>query len=67
MVDLFSLGAVDKGIMAEIRPNGTDTVMLYSIDLKDRVEFKVNDPEGPRAIMGTLHLWCLPGDEGIGR
>ena len=41
-------GAVDKGIMAEIRPNGTDTVMLYSIDLKDRVEFKVNDPEGPR-------------------
>ena len=42
-------GAVDKGIMAEIRPNGTDTVMLYSIDLKDRVEFKINDPEGPRA------------------
>ena len=34
-------GAVDKGIMAEIRPNGTETVMLYSIDLKDRVEFKV--------------------------
>lgn len=42
-------GAVDKGIMAEVRPNGTDTVMCYSIDLKDRVEFKVNDPEGPRA------------------
>ena len=42
-------GAVDKGIMAEIRPNGTETVMLYSIDLKDRVEFKVNDPQGPRA------------------
>ena len=42
-------GAVDKGIMCEIRPNGTDTVMAYAIDLKDRVEFKVNDPEGPRA------------------
>lgn len=42
-------GAVDKGIMAEVRPNGTDTVMAYSIDLKDRVEFKVTDPEGPRA------------------
>lgn len=38
-------GAVDKGIMAEVRPNGTDTVMCYSIDLKDRVEFKVADPE----------------------
>lgn len=42
-------GAVDKGIMAEVRPNDTDTVMAYSIDLKDRVEFKVTDPEGPRA------------------
>lgn len=42
-------GVVDKGIMAEVRPNGTDTVMCYSIDLKDRVEFKVADPEGPRA------------------
>lgn len=41
-------GAVDKGIMAEVRPNGTDTVMCYSIDLKDRVEFKVDDPQGPR-------------------
>ena len=42
-------GAVDKGIMAEVRPNGTDTIMCYSIDLKDRVEFKVDDPKGPRA------------------
>lgn len=42
-------GAIDKGIMCEIRPNGTDKVMAYAIDLKDRVEFKVNDPEGPRA------------------
>lgn len=41
-------GAVDKGIMAEVRPNGTNTVMCYSIDLKDRVEFKVDDPQGPR-------------------
>jgi len=41
-------GAVDKGIMAEVRPNGTDTVMCYAIDMKDRVEFKVDDPEGPR-------------------
>ena len=42
-------GAVDKGIMAELRPNGTNTIMCYSIDLKDRVEFKVDDPKGPRA------------------
>lgn len=42
-------GAVTCGIMAELRPNGTDTIMAYSIDLKDRVEWKVNDPQGPRA------------------
>jgi len=41
-------GAVKQGIMAEVRPNGLETVMCYSIDLKDRVEFKVNDPQGPR-------------------
>lgn len=42
-------GAVDKGIMCEIRPNGTNTIMAYAIDMKDRVEFKVDDPQGPRA------------------
>ena len=42
-------GAVDKGMICEVRPNGTDTIMAYSIDLKDRVEFKVDDPQGPRA------------------
>ena len=42
-------GAVDKGIMCEIRPNGTDNVHAYSIDLKDRVEFGVNDKSGPKA------------------
>lgn len=42
-------GAVNKGIMCEIRPNGTNTIMAYAIDLKDRVEFKVDDPQGPRA------------------
>lgn len=42
-------GAVDKGIMCEIRPNGTDKVHAYSIDLKDLVEFDVNDKNGPKA------------------
>ena len=42
-------GAVDKGIMAEVRANGTNTIMCYSIDLKDRVDFKVDDPNGPKA------------------
>jgi len=59
-------GAVDKGIMAEVRPNGTDTVMCYSIDLKDRVEFKVADPEGPRAPRGRVLLGEGPAFKGLG-
>lgn len=41
-------GAVDKGIVAEIRPNGTDKVRCYSIDLKDKVEFGLNEEDKPR-------------------
>ena len=36
-------GAVDKGVVAEMRANGTeDTVMAYAIDLKDRVEIIIS-------------------------
>ena len=43
-------GAVDCGIMAEMRANGTeDMVRAYAIDLKDRVDFSLNDPAGPKA------------------
>jgi galactokinase len=43
-------GAVDKGVTAEIRINGTDdTVRAYAIDLKDRVDFQLSDPVGPKA------------------
>lgn len=41
-------GAVDKGIVAEIKPNGTDKVRAYSIDLKDKVEFGLNEEDKPR-------------------
>lgn len=42
-------GAVQQGIMAEIKPNGTRTVRAYSIDLKDYVEFSIDDEKGPSA------------------
>lgn len=42
-------GAVDKGITAEIKPNGTDKVHAYSIDLKDYVEFGLNEEDAPKA------------------
>lgn len=42
-------GAVDKGILAEIRPNGQKTINVYAIDLKDMAHFTIDDPVGPKA------------------
>ena len=41
-------GAIDKGIMAEIKLNGTQKVRAYSIDMKDYVEFGFNEEDAPR-------------------
>ena len=40
-------GAIDKVIMAEIRPNGTDKVNLYSLDLKESATFGLNEEDAP--------------------
>lgn len=42
-------GAIDKGMVAEIKLNGTDKVRAYSIDLKDFVEFGFNEEDAPKA------------------
>ena len=42
-------GAVQQGVIAEIKPNGTRKVRAYSIDLKDYVEFSLDDDKGPTA------------------
>ena len=42
-------GAVQQGMIAEIKPNGTRNVNAYSIDLKDKVTFSLDDPKGPSA------------------
>ena len=43
-------GAVDCGIIAELKPNGTESIVrAYSIDMKDYVEFSIKDDKGPRA------------------
>lgn len=39
-------GAVEQGIMAEVRPNGQKTCNIYSIDMKDMVHFEIDDPKG---------------------
>lgn len=42
-------GAVTQSVIAEIKPNGTRKVRAYSIDLKDYVEFSLDDEKGPSA------------------
>ncbi|MDR2919799.1 MAG: galactokinase [Tannerella sp.] len=42
-------GAIDKGMIAEIKLNGTKKVRAYSIDLKDYVEFGFEEEDAPRA------------------
>ena len=42
-------GAIDKCIMAEIRPNGTGKVRAYSLDIDEYVEFGLNEEDKPEA------------------
>ena len=39
-------GAIDKGMIAEIRPNGTDRVKAYAIDLDEHAEFGLTEEIG---------------------
>ncbi|MDE5749405.1 MAG: galactokinase [Duncaniella sp.] len=40
-------GAIDKVIMADIRPNGTDKVNVYSLDLDDKATFGLAEEDAP--------------------
>ena len=40
-------GAVDKGIVAAIKLNGTDKVRAYAIDLDSHSEFGLNEEDKP--------------------
>ena len=42
-------GAIDKGMIAEIRLNGTDRVRVYSVDLEDSAEFGFREEDAPSA------------------
>ena len=42
-------GAVEQGMVAEIKPNGTRVIRAYSIDLNDYDEFSIDDEKGPKA------------------
>ena len=42
-------GAIDKGMIAEIKPNGTGKVRAFSIDLNDYAEFGLTEDDAPKA------------------
>lgn len=42
-------GAIDKGMIAEIKPNGTDKVRAFAIDLNDYAEFGLEENNPPQA------------------
>ena len=40
-------GAIDKVIIAEILPNGTDTINVFSIDINEEAHFGFNEDDAP--------------------
>jgi galactokinase len=40
-------GAIDKAMFCEIRPNGTDRVRAYALDLNESVEFGLEEADKP--------------------
>ena len=40
-------GAIDKAIMADIRPNGLNKVRVYSVDIDEYVEFGLGEEDAP--------------------
>ena len=61
-------GAIDKGMIAEIKPNGTGKVRAFSIDLNDYAEFGLNEEDAPKAswaryIFGVCREIIKRGDQ----
>ena len=43
-------GAINFGIMTAIKPNGTDMVKLFALDMDEYVEFDLNSDSLPEAL-----------------
>lgn len=61
-------GAIDKVIMAEIKPNGTDKVRVYSVDIDEYTEFGLEEADAPsqqwaRYIFGVCREIIKRGGE----
>ena len=59
-------GAVDKGIVAAIRPNGTDKIHAFSLDMNEAADFGIVEEEAPqqpwaRYIFGVVREMAKRG------
>lgn len=61
-------GSVDKGMLAEIKLNGTDKVRAFSVDLNEYAEFGLNEADCPtqgwaKYIFGVCREICKRGGQ----
>ena len=49
-------GAINKGIMAEIKVNGTSKVKAYSLDYEEYVEFGLGENDAPEQNWARYRL-----------
>ena len=56
-------GAVDKGMIAEIKPNGTGKVRAFSIDLNDYAEFGLTEEDESTYAFALNDLFSLNIDK----
>lgn len=64
-------GAIDKVIVADIRPNDTDRVRVFSIDINESAEFGLNEEDAPsqgwaRYIFGVCREIIKRGGKVLG-
>ncbi len=56
-------GAIDKGMIAEIKPNGTDKVNAYSIDLERLCNFRIERRRCSTRQLGKIYIRCVPRND----
>lgn len=51
-------GAIDKGMLAEIKPNGKNIIRAFAVDLNEYSEFGMNEEGRSERKLDSLYFWC---------
>ena len=60
-------GAIDKGMLAQIKPNGTDKIRAFAFDLNEKAEFGMNEEDLPEQSWAKIYLRRCQRDYQTGR